>query len=220
MNFAGTEFILEKKRIKRKDVRKLSYRGKGWPGMMSIQIKQGQELDIPLLGKWNSYWPVFASFFFTPMRCTMCADQSAELADIAAGDAWLPELKYDRIGESVIIVRTQIGNKILDLAKSTKAIDIKPLAVDKVEQSQAINLITKKSDLTTRLTLLKLFGNVTPTFNPKLDATVNPIALLRAFFIYFNIWASSNRSLRSILLYVPFPLFRLYYGLYKFAALI
>lgn len=220
VNFTGTEFILEKKRIKKKHVKKLSYRGKGWPGAMSIQLKHDRELDIPLFGKWNAYWPVFSSFFFTPMRCTMCPDQSAEFADIALGDAWLPELKNEKIGKSVIIARTQIGKKNLALARSTKAIDIKPLDVEKVEQSQAINLIFKKKDLTTRMSLLRLFGKVNPKFNPEPDASLTPPALLRAFFIYFNIWASSNKRLRSVLLHLPFPLFRLYYGIYKFVSLI
>lgn len=220
VNFTGTEFLLEKKRVKKKYVQKLSYRGKGWPGSMSVQIKNDLEFDIPLFGKWNAYWPVFSSFFFTPLRCTMCPDESAELADIALGDAWLPELKNEKIGKSVIIARTQIGNKILALARSAKKIDIKPLHVEKVKQSQVINLVSKKNDLTTRLSLLRFFGKLTPKFNPAPDATLTPTALLRAFFIYFNIWASSNKRLRSVLLRVPFPLFRLYYGIYKFVSLI
>jgi coenzyme F420 hydrogenase subunit beta len=220
VNFTGTEFILEKKQINKEYVKKICYRGKGWPGSMSIQLKYDPELDIPLFGKWNSYWPVFASFLFTPIRCTMCPDQSAELADIALGDAWLPELKKEKIGKSVIIARTLRGKNILALASSTKAIDIKPLDVEKVEQSQAINLVFKKKDLPTRLSLLRLLGKVTPKFYPAPDTELNPISLLRAFFIYFNIWASSNKRFGSILLWVPFPFFRLYYGIYKFVSLI
>jgi coenzyme F420 hydrogenase subunit beta len=220
VNFAGTDLLLEKMRIKKEQVRKLNYRGKGWPGSMSVEVKHRSNLSIPLIGGWNAYWPVFSSFFFTPMRCTMCPDQTSELADISLGDAWLPELKYEKSGESIIITRTKAGEDILALAASAQAISIKRVDAEKVKQSQAVNLTFKKNDLTSRLPLLSLLGKETPKFNPEINARGSPIALLQAFFIYFNIRLSSNKYFKSLLVYVPFPMFRLYYGMYKFLSLI
>ncbi len=216
VSFSGTEFLLEKKQIKKDKVKKLSYRGKGWPGSLSVEIENGSDLAIPLFGKWNAYWPIFASFFFTPISCTMCPDQAAELADIAFGDAWLPELKKEKVGESVVIARTEVGNNLLALARSKGVIKIKTLASEKVEQSQFINLVFKKNDLGARLFLRRLVGKATPRF--KIEPVVNmaPVVFLRSFFIYFNIWASSKKSIRSLLVRFPFPLFRVYYGVYKF----
>jgi len=93
VNFFGTEFILEKMRIQKERVSELSYRGRGWPGSMLIQARNCSNLTIPLIGSWNAYWSIFSSFFFTPLRCIMCPDQTNELADISIGDAWLPELR-------------------------------------------------------------------------------------------------------------------------------
>lgn len=216
VNFTGTEFLLEKNQIKKQNVKKLSYRGSGWPGGLSVETKGSSDLNIPLFGTWYSYWPVFSSFFFTPISCTMCPDQAAELADIACGDAWFPELKEDKIGESVIIARTKVGKNLLDLAEAEKAIKIRNTSYEKVEKSQAVNLVFKKHDLKARLILRKYFGKVTPRYNVEPVSGVTPLAFLRAFYVYFNIWLSSKQRLRSLLIHLPFPLFRIYYGLYKF----
>jgi coenzyme F420 hydrogenase subunit beta len=220
VSFAGSHFLLEKIGVRKEQVTDLSYRGKGWPGSMSVQVKNGSSISMPLIGGWNAYWPIFSSFFFTPMRCMMCPDQASELADISLGDAWLPELKDEKRGESIIVTRTKIGEDILAFASSAKAISVKPVHPNKVEQSQIVNLKFKKGDLAHRLAMLSLFGKSTPTFNPKPTSTGLPVSLMRAFFSYFNTRASSNKRFKSLLLGVPFPIFRLYYGIFKFLSLL
>jgi len=218
-NFLGTEFLLEKMRIRKEQVIELAYRGKGWPGSMSIKLMDGSNLRIPCVG-WNAYWPIFSSFFFTPMRCIMCPDHTNELADISLGDAWLPELKHERFGESIIMARTKAAEKLLTLASSAGAIYIRPVGPEKVKQSQAEPLKFKKDDLGARLTTLRSVGKEIPIFSPAPNSSASFVALLRTFFAYFNIQASSNKHLKSLLINVPFPLFRLYYGIRKFLSLV
>jgi len=220
VNFAGTEFLLEKTHIRKELVTELNYRGRGWPGSMSIRVRDYPELTIPYLGSWNAYWPIFSSFFFTPMRCIMCSDETNELADISLGDAWLPELESEKSGQSIIIARTKKAEDILALMGSAKAISIRRVDPEKVKQSQALPLKFKKDDLNTRLLLLKLLGKQTPKFNVEPNSTDSLIARLRALFPYFNIRVSSNKCLKSLLAHVPLPLFRLYYGIHKFLSLI
>lgn len=220
VSFAGTEFILEKLGIDKKQVKALSYRGNGWPGGMSVEVNDGSNFSIPLLGTWNSYWSIFSSHFFTPIRCEMCPDQTAELADISLGDAWLPELRHDRIGESIIVTRTKIAEDILSLASSTKAISVMAVDPAKVRQTQGLNLKFKKDFLGSRLLMLRLFGYQTPKFNAPTDRMWSPLDFSRAFYPYFNIQLSSSRHIRSLLTHVPFPLFRLYFGIFKYLSLI
>jgi coenzyme F420 hydrogenase subunit beta len=215
VDFSGTSFLLEKLRIQKGNVSRIAYRGNGWPGTMSIETKNGAKMDLPLFGDWNAYWSTFSSFFFTPMRCTLCPDQAAELADISLGDAWLPELKGEKDGASIIVSRTNEGESLLNKAHAAKVISIKRVGVEKVEQSQFINLKLKKEDLPDRLHIMNLMGKETPTFNPSLQQSNSFISALRNFYIYFNIKASSNTRFRSLLLNTPFPLIRLYYGIYK-----
>lgn len=220
VSFDGTEFLLKKLGIKKEHVAKLDYRGEGWPGSMLVQVKNGSNLTIPYVGGWNAYLPVFSCLFFTPMRCIMCSDETNELADISLGDPWLPELKHEKSGQSIIITRTRIAEDIINLMSSAKAISIKRVDWEKVKQSQAPPLKFKKDNLNARLFLLKSFGKETPKFNLKSNCKSSPIAFLQALFPYLNIQASSNKYLRSLMVYVPFPLFRLYYGTFKFLSLI
>jgi coenzyme F420 hydrogenase subunit beta len=215
-SFEGMEFLLKKLGVEVGDVTEISYRGSGWPGSMTIHVRNGSVKTIPLFGSWKAYWPIYSSFFFTPFRCTMCPDQAAELADISLGDAWLPEFKSDKIGKSIIVSRTKRGDDLLQLAKSAHSISIKAIPVSKVEQSQAVNMTFKKIDLPNRLYLAGLFGRETPKFNVELCSAKSVASILRSIFVYCGIKTSANRTLRSMLVRLPFPLFRVYYGIYKY----
>jgi coenzyme F420 hydrogenase subunit beta len=216
VSFPGTELIVEKLGIDKKQVIALSYRGKGWPGKMSVEVNNGSERSILLLGSWTSYWCVFSSHFFTPIRCEMCPDEAAEFADISLGDAWLPELRHDKIGESIIVTRTKIAEDLLSLAKSTGAVTLLPVDPAKVKQTQGLNLKFKKDFFGKRLLILRQFGYQTPKFDVPTERTWSPIDFSRVFYPYFNIKLSSNRHIKSLLTRVPFPLFRLYFGIFKY----
>jgi coenzyme F420 hydrogenase subunit beta len=217
-NFMGTEFLLRKFKIDKSEVMHINYRGKGWPGFMSIQLKDGRNFDMPFIRNWNAYWNVFSGFLFTPIRCIMCPDQSNESSDISAGDAWLPELKHNTIGESVIITRTAIAEEILALMKSSRIISIKRIPSDKIKESQAFSLNFKKENLSGRLSILTMFGKKIPNINPKPQS--RSIALLGAILPYTSIVISSNKRLRSAICHVPLPVFRLYFGLFKYFSLL
>ncbi|MBS7633142.1 Coenzyme F420 hydrogenase/dehydrogenase, beta subunit C-terminal domain [Candidatus Bathyarchaeota archaeon] len=220
VSYIGTEFLLEKLGVNKKQVDSLSYRGNGWPGGLSVKMKNGSNANIPLLGSWHSYWAIFSSFFFTPIRCLMCPDEAAELADISLGDAWLPELRNDRVGKSVIVTRTKIAEDVLSYMSSTKAIAVMSVDSVKVKQTQGLNLKFKKDFFGARLATLRLFGTQTPKFDIQIDRTPSPIDFLRAFYPYLSIQLSSSKHVKSLLTYVPFPLFRLYFGVFKILALL
>ena len=216
VNFFGTEFLLKKLGIRREQVEEIYYRGSGWPGSMLIKLKNHSNLSIPYVGKWKAYWPVFSSFFFTPPRCLMCPDETNELADISLGDAWLPELKNERNGESIIIARTKKGEEILRQASSSGAILLKPVECQKVKCTQADPLKFKKDDLGTRLAMIESNGLKTPYFNRKQNSSRSLSSFVRNLFVLLNIKASKNKILESLLIHIPFAIFRLYYGVYKF----
>jgi len=220
VSFFGTEFLLRKLGITREEIAEIRYRGLGWPGSMLIKLRDRSSLAIPYVGKWKAYWPTFSSFFFTPMRCLMCPDETNELADISVGDAWLPELKHERNGESVVVARTKKGEEILNLAYSSGTISLKPVECERVKCSQADPLKFKKDDFGTRLAMIESAGMKTPDFSLKRNSPRSLSYFARNFFAFFNIKASRNEVLKSLLTYVPFPVFRLYYGLYKFLLLI
>lgn len=220
VNFFGTEFLLEKLGITREQIAKIDYRGLGWPGSMHIKLRDHSNLLVPYVGTWNAYWPVFSCFFFTPKRCIMCPDETNELADISLGDAWLPELKRKGYGESIVVARTNKGEELLNLAYSAGVILLRPICCAKVKRSQADPLRFKKEDLGTRLAMLESGGTKIPDFSPKMKPSRSLSSFARNLFVVLNIQASQNKILESLLIHVPLPLFRLYYGVYKFLLLI
>jgi hypothetical protein len=85
----------------------------------------------------------------------------------------------------------------------------------KVKQSQKLLLKFKKDFLGSRLSLLRSFGRQIPKFNVPTKTVWSPIAFVKAFYPYLNILLSSNKHVASLLKRIPFPLFRLYFGIYK-----
>jgi coenzyme F420 hydrogenase subunit beta len=224
VNFAGTELVLEKLGITRDNVKEISYRGYGWPGGMMVTLNDGSQSFIPLFGTWNSYWSIFSSYLYTPLRCLMCPDHTAEMADISLGDAWFPELLHDKVGRSVIVTRTQVAEDIIAALISGKAVSLVEVDVDKVKQSQRLLIRFKKDFFKSRLSLLKMLGKQTPSFNmpatASSDALWLPTVFLKAFYPFFNSHISLNKRIKPVLKYAPLPLFRLYFGIYKFLSCI
>lgn len=210
VNFFGTKFLLRRTNIKEDDVVKLDYRGKGWPGGMTIKLRNGSEKFLPSQFYWDHF---FAPFFFTPLRCTLCSDQTNELADISLGDAWLPELMKNNKGESIIITRTKVGEKILRKAKQKGKIMVTRVDSNEVIRSQRSSLYFKKKGLMARMSVMKLLGKKVPEIRSKLLRSRDPTLYLGAILTYLSICISSRKSLRRLLMYVPLPILRLYHDI-------
>lgn len=193
-NFLGTEYLLQKLNIKKEDVAKLDYRGEGWMGRMSITLKNGNKKFIPYL----VYWTHVLRSYFVPMRCTLCSDQSCELADISFGDIWLPEYREDKIGTSVVVSRNKIGDALLQNARLKKMIEIKNLDRNKIMENLRYALTFKKKYLKARFFLFKMVGREVPIYNQTLPKS--PLsAYFHAIMLYFPIWISSKRYLWKLL---------------------
>lgn len=217
VSFSGTELLLRKLGVLRTQIKEIAYRGQGWPGCMLMKLKNGSSVLVPYVGNWNAYWPIFSSFFFTPRRCLMCFDETNEMSDISFGDAWLPESKDERNGESIVVARTLKGQETLSFAYSARAIFLKPIKCDKVRQSQAEPLKFKKDDIETRLAVIEASGQKIPEFNLEHSSHSRSVSsYIRSLFVLFNTRVAEKRSFEKILVYIPFQLFRLYYGFYKF----
>ena len=214
VSFEGTNFLLEKFRVRMEDVVRLNYRGNGCPDSMHIHLKDNSKLTVRFNRGWDAYWNVFSPFFFTPQRCMMCPDQFNELADVSFGDAWLPELRSRRTRESVVIVRTDAAKKILAVLRGSGLLSLRVIPPDKVRESQAFSLNYKKKQLHGRLSLMRKLGRTTPKFVPEPSCT-RYIGFVGALLSLASLKASSQNRFKSLLVHVPLPLFRLYFGFFK-----
>jgi coenzyme F420 hydrogenase subunit beta len=205
-NFYATQILLKKLKIKKEEVIKLDYRGGGWPGYMKIQKSDG-EILIPS----QNYWNFLGSDFFSPLSCFLCSDHTSELADISFGDAWLPEFREDKIGTSLIIVRTPQGREILEKANQAGLIQINSIIAKKVILSQLVQLYHKKKSIGARTKLLKKKIHFANTLKPDL------IDFLLSLFSWFSIKLSEKSFFREIILpNLPFSLLSNYNRIINF----
>jgi coenzyme F420 hydrogenase subunit beta len=91
------------------DVRRICYRGNGWPGRFRVFGENNKLLmDRPLLG--GSLIHVVSRDHY--LRCWNCLDHWGRFADIAVSDPWTDEMvRTERKGRSAIMVRTEGGKE-------------------------------------------------------------------------------------------------------------
>ena len=138
----------------------VNFRAGEWPGHVALRTKDGREVAMSRAER------DLVSMLHMPTRCVTCPDQTSELADLAVGDAWLPELlgAEPRRWSAVVIARPSRGHDVLRLAEHKGAIRTREVEADKVAQSQKNLLVYKKRGMQARLRVLPLFGYGTPNF--------------------------------------------------------
>jgi len=200
VDFNGTEHIFTRLKIPRDDIVKVEYRTKGWPGGINITQNDGSEKFLHL----NAYWPaIFGRFFFTPYRCTLCCDGLAELADISCGDAWLPEFRFEKRGESIIIARTEIGTHLLQTMLTEKRLDIISVGFEKVLQSQRDQILFKQKNISARRDLLRRIGKPLPDYGERQFLPHDRWDKVTAPIPYGHIWISGSRVGKWVLERLP-----------------
>jgi len=211
-----TKFLLKKEGIPYEEVESISYRGCGWPGGMKIKLEWGKEIFLPLDYYWKTY---FTSYLFTPYRCLLCNDVSAELADISLGDAWLPNLKKrDSLGVSKIITRTELGEKLLQDTFQQNRIYIEKVSPEVVVQASkgGMGVVFKKADLKARIHIAGKFKFIRNNYKLLRDLTKlapyesNIFAYLGGILAFYNSSLSDNKPFIRFLSKMPKPILRTY----------
>lgn len=100
--------------------------------------------------------------FFKYEACNYCDDVAAETADVAFGDAWLPEYITDSGGTNVVVVRTKAIDAIFRAGMSEGQIELEPITVARVVESQAAGLRDRREGLGYRLELKATEGEWAP----------------------------------------------------------
>ncbi|PKP60638.1 FeS-binding protein [Candidatus Atribacteria bacterium HGW-Atribacteria-1] len=146
-SFFGTEFILERKGIKKENVKNIKYRGNGWPGYMEVNHLNGI-MYLPHLAHLYYGGGGFGTLF-TNKCCIACDDFTAELSDISVGDAWNIE-KEDTQGSSIVILRSKIGEELIKRLSFENKIKLKKIEGDIVMRSQSSLYSKKKLGISNR----------------------------------------------------------------------
>lgn len=181
--FMGTEYFLRGKGIDPEAVTSLAYRAKGWPGQICVALADGSEAcfarstsDKSFAGQ-RLFHSAFHFDFIVP-RCLTCFDTFGVLADVSLGDAWLPEIKREeKIGKSIIIVRTETGRQVVDWAAERGKIAREPLDPARLTSRN----LTFARNYGYRMRILRVLGQPVPQYRlPEAAGTCPGGSRLRA----------------------------------------
>lgn len=144
-------------------IARVGFRDGHWPGRIALELRDGSvhhlsrgERDI-------------VAMIHMPTRCVTCPDQTAELADLAVGDAWLPEIVNRKDGQwsALVVVRTSRGREAFDAAVKAGWIEAREVSSEKVVEAQRNLLVYKKRGMRARLRVLAWLGKGTPRYGPE-----------------------------------------------------
>lgn len=191
--FLGTEFLLQEIGVTEEQIKRLDYRGEGWPGNMQIRLKNGEKKSFRFCAIWNGKTVGNIVLSFHPLRCSLCIDGGCELADISFADAWIEQFKNDKVGRSFIVSRNEAGVKLLQKAISSKKIETKEMDANKIIQSQGM-LTFKKNRLAAFIFLFKILGKNVPSYNQR-QSESRMATYLMVMLSYLWTRVTSNRRL-------------------------
>ncbi len=121
----ATDRALRKLDIDLSDVRKVTYRARGWfPFHFSVEMKDDSVkefpwADSPLQKTWDALEHL-------PNKCKSCSAFAAEDADIACCDAWLDEYRGNQDGYSIVLTHTALGTEIVEALMNKDILNLNP----------------------------------------------------------------------------------------------
>ncbi len=165
-NFCGgfrdlreTDMLIRRSGMRPQDIVSFRYRGGGQPGSMRIEDKDGKVINLP----YPEY--VKKTGFVKHKRCRMCVDATAELADFACGDAWIPRLLESGKAWSLIMTRSRAAKSIIEEMIEQQKLEITEVSIEEIKKSQYHNLLSKKTRQYARRRFNRLIGTTMPEFD-------------------------------------------------------
>ncbi|MTE01078.1 hypothetical protein GIY56_12305 [Paracoccus sp. YIM 132242] len=105
---------------------------------------------------------------FKSRACDFCTDVMTELADISLGDAWLPEYKQDGMGNSVVVTRSPLADRIIRQGIANGELELKEVSPDIAARTQGGGFNHKQKAVKFRLLSEDLSGDrQTPFVRPR-----------------------------------------------------
>lgn len=185
----GAEALLARMGAPKDQVVAFRYRGQGWPGLACAELADGSSRTMSYNESWGKVLNAHLQF-----RCKICPDGMGAFADIVCADAWVEsEDGYPSFeeadGRSVVIARTEIGQRILGSATRNGALGTEPMELSELDGMQPFQARRKR--LTpSRLAAMLLAGRRIPRYEGlKLIAPAFGIGLadnLRSFLGMFR----------------------------------
>lgn len=160
--------MLEARGVRHGDIKDFQFRGGAWPGYIRAVTKDGEVRHLHR-SNFKDGAINYLTYLYSPIRCQLCIDGSAEFADISVSDAWTRDEvgKYVFESQSRLLVRTGKGLEVLK-----GAIAAGTLVANDVSQNRAYvthKLHTRKKGFNTpiRVERLRRSGKPVPVYDRK-----------------------------------------------------
>lgn len=135
LTYAALDYLVSKSGTDKKVGALLHFRDKsvsGYPGDVHVLSDSGKSVVMP------SSVRMRVKDYFTPARCRICFDKMNVFSDITVADPHGLNNVDKKLGESVLVVRTEPGRDIIQSAKHDRVIDIRRIQYEQVLRGQRI----------------------------------------------------------------------------------
>ena len=144
-------------------VARFRYRRQGWPGRATATLTDGSERSMSYHDSWGGILSNHVQH-----RCKICADGTGKAADLVCADAWESDAQgypvFDEAdGVSLIVSRTELGERILQDAVAAGRIRVAPFDVGGLAAIQPGQRERRRA-LLARLLALRLAGQPVPRY--------------------------------------------------------
>ena len=126
---------------------------------------------------------------FKPTLCDFCDDVGAESGDVVFGDAWIKPESESSKGTSVVLIRSQIAQNVLNVASQKGTMSLQDLPLSRLQESQDATIRHRQDGLSSRLALRFLQRRSVPPTRSK-----PRLSLSRATLISFVRYRLARRS--------------------------
>jgi coenzyme F420 hydrogenase subunit beta len=144
-------------------LRRLWYRGRGWPGRFTAEATDGRRVSASYDDSWGKALGPAVQW-----RCKICPDGVGESSDISAADFWhTDERGYPDFTEgdgcSAVLARTPRGQQILDRAFAEGVLIGRQIDPDRLAAVQPLQ-VSRRTTLIGRLIGSTIAGRPTPRY--------------------------------------------------------
>lgn len=184
-----------------------TYRFGHWRGQIGARFENGDEVVRPFR-EFSDYQNLY---FFSQRKCHHCIDHTGYHGDISAGDIWSRRMMNHPIKHTALIVRTEVGERVVHGALETGVLVGKVEPIGEVLDGQARTL-PFHYNVSARSRVGVLLGeNIKDTVRER----VRWNDFIVAFMVLMNERISRTRLGRAVIFRIPRPLLRGYLLLLK-----
>lgn len=142
---------------------------------------------------------MWGSGLFKSNACDFCTDVTTELADISLGDAWLEPYSNDGLGNSVIVTRSLLAERLILEGIKSKALDVEELLFERFLASQQGSFNHRHKGIKYRYNKVKknkVIPHVRTRFFQNISLDFKLVQKKRMYIRKksFNVWLETNCS--------------------------